>query len=295
LNTKFWSTVASDLGTGRPGSGLSKYGGGKSGMLCIACGDERHDVDHCYSATADGNLSLASLAFLEVTESDKKLLNAQKEGCVLHGQSKDAIEIIRDVVARIRRNLTIADRKKNIQNKRDHKAQRMADLKNNITIKLSPVRPTKQMTIEGQMGKLRVSEEQASIKSLIAMDVIEEEDRNRFNDHLAGMRLEEVQQRDNEKETESQHEGMGLLLYHNRIFVQPKSTTAVNGVDTTGISEELLKGDTVSNKCLVFLNFAVRGVTRKDKAFVEIEKYRKWLKDTSKEIENKDRKNSGIT
>jgi hypothetical protein len=89
---------------------------------------------------------------------------------------------------------------------------------------------------------------------------------------------------------ETQHEGMGLLLYHNRIFVQPKSTTAVNGVDTTGISEELLKGDTVSNnKCLVFLNFAVRGVTRKDKAFVEIEKYRKWLKDTSKEIENKDR------
>jgi hypothetical protein len=188
------AAVESDLGTGRPGSGLSKYGGGKSGMLCIACGDERHDVDHCYSATADGNLSLASLAFLEVTESDKKLLNAQKEGCVLHGQSKDVIEIIRDVVARIRRNnLTIADRKKNIQNKRDHKAQRMADLKNNITIKFSPVRPTKykQMTIEGQMGKLRVSEEQASIKSLIAMDVTEEEDRSRLNDHLAGMRLED--------------------------------------------------------------------------------------------------------
>jgi hypothetical protein len=179
------------LGTGRPGSRLSRYSGGKSGMLCIACGDERHNVDHCYSATADGNLSLAFLAFLEVTESDKKLLNAQKEGCVLHGQSKDVIEIIRDEVARIRRNLTIADRKKNIQNKRDHKAQRMADLKNNITIKLSPVRPTKQMTIEGQMGKLR---EQASIKSLIAMDVTEEEDRSRLNEHLAGMRLEEVQE-----------------------------------------------------------------------------------------------------
>jgi hypothetical protein len=251
------AAVSSDLGTGRPGSGLSKYGGEKSGMLCIACGDERHDVDHCYSATAYGNLSLASLAFLEVTESDKKLLNAQKEGCVLHGQSKDVIEIIRDVVARIRRNLTIADRKKNIQNKHDHKAEKMADLKNNITIKLSPVRPKKQMTIEEKTKKLRVSEEQASIKSLIAMDVTEEEDRSRLNDHLAGMRLEEVQERNTEKETETHHEGMGLLLYHNRIYVQPKSTTAVNGVDTTDISEELLKGDTVSNKCLVFLNFAV--------------------------------------
>jgi hypothetical protein len=62
-------------------------------------------------------------------------------------------------------------------------------------------------------------EEQASIKSLIAMDVTEEEDRSRLNDHLAGMRLEEVQERETEKEMETQHEGMGLLLYHNRIFV----------------------------------------------------------------------------
>jgi hypothetical protein len=40
---------------------------------------------------------------------------------------------------------------------------------------------------------------------------------------------------------------------------------------------------------LVFLNFSVRGVTNKDSAFIEIEQYRSWLNDSSKEIENTSR------
>jgi hypothetical protein len=60
----------------------------------LACGDERHDVEHCYSATADGNLSLSSLAFLEPAESDGKLLQAQRAGCALAGQSQQVIDIV---------------------------------------------------------------------------------------------------------------------------------------------------------------------------------------------------------
>jgi hypothetical protein len=60
---------------------------------------------------------------------------------------------------------------------------------------------------------------------------------------------------EDEKTSEIKHEGQGLLVYHNKIFVTPQSTQAVNVIDTTGIKEELLQGETVSNKCLVFLIF----------------------------------------
>jgi transposase InsO family protein len=285
--TENQARVASELGTGRPHTALSKYGD-KEGMLCIACGDERHDVEHCYSATADGNLSLASLAFLSEEESDKKLMTAQKDCCALAGQSTDVIETIRSIVARIRKNLTSADRKKNMQNKRDYKQQKMSEMRNNVVSKSSPARPTKLTTVQGQQGKLRITEEHASIKSLRAIQQIGLE-RQSLTDQLDKLKLEESDERMQVAHNEIQHDGVGLLLFHNKIFVTPQSTVAINGVDTAGISEELLRGETVSNDCLVFLNFSVRGVTHKDTAFIEIEKYKQWVKDTSKEIGNKAR------
>jgi hypothetical protein len=73
--------------------------------------------------------------------------------------------------------------------------------------------------------------------------------------------------------------GKGVLL-HAKI----NAIRAINGVDTEGMSDELLKNERVSNRCLTYLNFTIRGIQAKDEAFAEIEKYKKkWLHDTSKE------------
>jgi hypothetical protein len=61
------------------------------------CGDERHDFEHCYSATCDAHLSLPSLAFLDEALSDIKIQNAQRPGCSLHGQPPGVIEVVRNI------------------------------------------------------------------------------------------------------------------------------------------------------------------------------------------------------
>jgi hypothetical protein len=100
---------------------------------------------------------------------------------------------------------------------------------------------------------MRVSEDNASIKSLKTVSWKQDEEELTSS-------LEVLQALESPLETtDVKHEGQGFLLYHNKIFVTPQSTKSVNGIDTTGICEELLAGETVSIKCLVFLNFSVRG------------------------------------
>jgi hypothetical protein len=104
--------VNPSLGVGIQARGLE--GIKRDGSRCFACGTDKHDVPHCYSATADGSLSLPSLA-------DMKLEGAQRQNCCLVGQPSQVTEVLRDLVTRIRRNLTQADRDKNNQNRRDTK------------------------------------------------------------------------------------------------------------------------------------------------------------------------------
>jgi inosine/xanthosine triphosphate pyrophosphatase family protein len=119
--------VDTKLGTGTPYSGgLQRQP--RKGQRCKACGDDRHDLEHCYSATSDGNLSLASLALLDVKESDRKLETARRLGCSLENQPDNVIETVRDIIARLRKNLTNEDRNKNIQNIRDAKARKKSGM-----------------------------------------------------------------------------------------------------------------------------------------------------------------------
>jgi len=281
------------LGTGTPFQELKKYG--KANMRCTACGEERHDMEHCYSATADGNLSLPSLAFLDKKDSDRKLEMAQRDGCSLHKQPPKVIDIIRDIVDNIRRTLTPMEREKNIQNRREARVMRKAG-----TIPKSNQK-SKLLAIEGSDGNARVTTDQASLKSLHQTEHAEKfmefnqdmmnqmtemrEEMNRMkinNNSIKALAIEEDD--DNSDQVDSTtHTGMGVLIH--TMFNAIKS---VNGVSTEGIDKLLLKNERVSNRSLTYLNFLIRGIRSGDEPLLEVEKHRvKWLHDTSQSTDLK--------
>jgi hypothetical protein len=294
------------LGTGAPLTGRDKYNkyAREGNLKCIACGDNRHNVENCYSATSDNVLSLSSLAFLDVEESDKKLSTAQDPGCSLNGQPQRVIDTLRDIIAKIRSGLSSIDREKNIQNRRDVRLLRKSGK--------APVEPEKKsriLQIEGSDGKARVTTDSASIKALRQIDQGEDilainremmEKMKELQNDISRMKsnnestsqerykINAIKQVDAEEERTKgdKNTDKGVLI---------NSIKAINGINTDGMNEELLKNERVSNRCLTYLNFTIRGIQKEDEAFTEIEKYKKkWLHDTSKESKSDDKASINI-
>jgi hypothetical protein len=94
-----------------------------------------------------------------------KLEGAQKQNCCLAGQPSQVIEVLRDIVTRIRRNLTQADRDKNNQNRRDTKKLRKSMPYQENKNPKSPL-PSKLLEIKGAVGTPKVTMDEASIKAL---------------------------------------------------------------------------------------------------------------------------------
>jgi hypothetical protein len=109
--------------------------------------------------------------------------------------------------------------------------------------------------IKGARSSLRVSEENASIKTLIKVENGDETALiAQLQEELEKLRIENQQIRNNDDDI-TRNEGLGLLLNRqNGITVKPGNMKSVNGIDTSGICQELLTGEEVSNKSLVFLN-----------------------------------------
>jgi hypothetical protein len=276
--------VIPSLGTGVYSEGLQSYSArsGHSEKQCVVCGDVRHDMDHCYSATADGFLSLPSLAFLDESMSDAKIKSAQSPGCSLYNQPPAVIETVRSIVNRLRKNFTTDDRERNIQNKRDSRKKKEQDRKSGIRPTFQQVKLSKPLVIDGATAPLKITEDYASIKSLRDITIEEaEEKRNSLLEEIA--RLNEALE---DKEREVQHEGSGGIMYikHNMIH-------SINGVDTSEIADELLEENQTNNSSLVFLNFSVRGIQPSDGTLRDIEKNQKtWLHDTSQNIHNNEKR-----
>jgi len=182
---------------------------------------------------------------------------------------------------------------------------------------MAPVEPDKKsriLQIEGSDGKARVNTDAASIKALRQVEQNEEirkmnremiEKMNELQNDITRMKnqnnesnnernykinaIKKIEEVVNSEE-ERKNTGEGVLI-HTRI----NSIKSINGVDTKGMSTDILKNERVSNRCLTYLNFKIRGIQAEDEAFAEIEKYqKKWLHDTSKESTNKERSSINI-
>jgi len=134
-----------------------------------------------------------------------------------------------------------------------------------------PTKPTRLLDVNGAHGQPRITTESASIKSLQhSKDMAEE--LKQLKEDIEQMKNEKGSKRESNRPIDGT--GQGLLINQIR---------ATNGIDTTGMSDELLKNNSVNNNSLTYLNFQIRGVTAKDESIVELEKYRrKYLDDTSR-------------
>jgi hypothetical protein len=183
-----------------------------------------------------------------------KLDGAQKQGCCLGGQPAQVIEVIRDIISRIRRNLTQADRDKYNQNRRDTKKLRSSmpyqDRKN-----IKPPLPSKLLEIKGAVGIPKVTMDEASIKAL-----------KRIEECVAELSLVkgELEEFKNANYDSKRHDGKGLLLINS-------SKAVFNGIDVSELSDQLLAGQASNNQSLItYLNFEIRGVTKIDESLAEM-------------------------
>jgi len=279
--------VTTKMGTGV----FKKFYDGKP-RLCIACGDVRHNVEQCYSATHDGFLSLPALAFLDEKSCERKIIDAQAEHCSLHNQPKEVILTIQNIVTRLRDGLTAFDREVNARNRRDALARRA---KERMTGQRGlppsfPSRPSVPISVPGATGTLRLTEESASLKAMRQQEIAAmREERlhpvvtiNAIKHTTDRIGLDQIEERMNVIQAELSskadkvvlHEGQGFLAYHNLI-------RSVNGIDTSNINDKLLLGHPINNNSLTFLNLIVRGVCATDEAMLAAEEYHKWAHDTS--------------
>jgi hypothetical protein len=161
---------------------------------------------------------------LQLIYSDAKLETAKRSGCSLAGQPAKVIEIILDLIACIKRNLTVADREKNLQNRRDDR--KIRKLQTPQERKESPTQPSKLLEITGAKGKPRVTIDEASIKAIKKLEEYELEQQTLL-DRIA--RLEAETRSLTSDSSQNNHEGRGLLINSQK--------EVVNGIDVSNFSD----------------------------------------------------------
>jgi hypothetical protein len=249
----------------------------KSARQCMVCGDTRHFTDRCYSATSDGFLSLTSLAFWNEVSSDIKIQSAMSHGCILHGQPATVITEIRNIVNRIRKQLTTTDRERNIKHKRESRNNK----KNNVHYP-EVIRISKPIVLLGAIGNLKITEESVFMQSACESNNEESSwDQHTLVKKVASLKIASA---NNKLEIEHEASYDVTTLQHNMI-----KTGDNNDISMCLFYEKLISKTIISNKSLVFIKFSVGTLQPSDVSLIDINKNQiAWLHDTSNVINNDD-------